>query len=483
MLRQSGTYSLVVLATRAAAFLALPIYTRYLLPADYGSLELVDLVCSFMATVLGLRLGDALLYYHASASSQKLRDRVVSTVLLGTIVLGGLVMVGGWVSAPAISELIFRSHSQARYFRLALPTFGLSLPLEVALCYLRALGRARTYVAVSAFRLFIGLALSVTLLVSFGLGLSAILWANLVSTCAAACWVAAYCLIGSGIHFERSVLLNLIRYSAPLSVSAVSLFVIHYGDRFFLQRYVSLSDIGLYSLAYKVGMLVSYVQMPFGMYWNARMFTIIQRHDGELVFARTCTYVILVLTYVALCLAVLCRPLVSIVAAPGFQACSQFIPALLAAYVIRSIGDQFRNVFFLAKRTGADAWVTGLSSIVCLSCYVAFIPRWKVWGAIVSTVITFAVAAGLALALSQRIRAIPFEKLRLLQITGIAGALFIIFSGLSSGEFASDLVLGCAVITAYPFVLALCGFFNGEELAMLIALSRRIRGRVLTTAA
>ena len=45
----------------------------------------------------------------------------------------------------------------------------------------------------------------------------------------------------AGIHF-------------PIGLGGVAMLVIHYGDRFFLQRSASLADVGIYSLAYKLGM-------------------------------------------------------------------------------------------------------------------------------------------------------------------------------------------------------------------------------------
>lgn len=483
ILRQSGIYSIVILATRAASFLALPVYTRYLSPAEYGALELIDLACSFIATVIGLRLGDALLYYYADAPSQRQRDRVVSTVLLGSIALGAVAIFGGWMAASEISRIIFRSPALAGYFRIALPTFGLSLPLEVGLCYLRALDRSRMYVTISVIRLVIGLALSMTLLVAFGMGVAAILWANLVSTCATALFIVIYCLMSAGVYFHRSLFVNLLGYSAPLGVGGVSLFLIHYGDRYFLQRSASLADVGLYSLAYKIGMLVSYVQMPFNMYWNARMFDIVRQRNGSGVFARTCTYLTLVLTCFALVLALLGQPLIRILAGPAFQDCAQYIPLLLAAYVIRAIGDQFRNVFFLSNRTGSDARVVGISSIVCVMSYAVLIPRWKVWGAITSTLIAFSVTSVLAFVEARRVQKFPFEVLRLLQILGLAGSMVVVFYEFSPASLASQVGLALALIVLYPLVLAVLGFFNQEELSAIRALPARVRARALTTTA
>ena len=58
-------------------------------------------------------------------------------------------------------------------------------------------------------------------------------------------------------------------------------FVLHFGDRVFLRGAVSLADLGLYGLAYKLGMVVLYLSTPFFTYWNAQMVGIVRRPAGS----------------------------------------------------------------------------------------------------------------------------------------------------------------------------------------------------------
>ena len=55
-LKHSGIYSLGVILARLASFLLLPIYTRYLNPADYGYIAMLDPT----AAVLGILIGSGI---------------------------------------------------------------------------------------------------------------------------------------------------------------------------------------------------------------------------------------------------------------------------------------------------------------------------------------------------------------------------------------------------------------------------------------
>jgi hypothetical protein len=65
MLRKSAVYAIAILAPRALSFALIPLYTRYLTPADYGVLELLDLTLNLIIVFAGSRLGQAFYYYFA----------------------------------------------------------------------------------------------------------------------------------------------------------------------------------------------------------------------------------------------------------------------------------------------------------------------------------------------------------------------------------------------------------------------------------
>ena len=63
LLKSTGLYSIAVFAGRMASFILLPIYTRYLSPADYGVMELLDLTGSVLTILIGMRFGQSLFYF------------------------------------------------------------------------------------------------------------------------------------------------------------------------------------------------------------------------------------------------------------------------------------------------------------------------------------------------------------------------------------------------------------------------------------
>src|SRR5271156_1388145 len=64
--RHSVVYGIGGVLTKAVSFLLLPFYTHYLIPRDYGVLEILDLSMSLLAMFLNMGIMAAMLRYYGS---------------------------------------------------------------------------------------------------------------------------------------------------------------------------------------------------------------------------------------------------------------------------------------------------------------------------------------------------------------------------------------------------------------------------------
>src|SRR5260370_858543 len=60
LLRSSAVYAVANFGIKSLSFLLLPLYTRFLAPADYGVISLAETLAALIAIVGGLGLGSAL---------------------------------------------------------------------------------------------------------------------------------------------------------------------------------------------------------------------------------------------------------------------------------------------------------------------------------------------------------------------------------------------------------------------------------------
>jgi len=464
LLRHSAAYSVPVILGKMCSFFLLPIYTRYLSPADYGVLELLDLTSYVLSSLLGSRLGDALCYFYAAETTEEDRDRAATTALVSALAMGALGALGGILFSGPLGEAVFRTTAYTPYFHLLFLNFVMAMPLEVGLAYLRVRNQSTLFTICLSARLAVSILCNVWFLAVWSMGVKAILWSTLVASGTLLVGIAAAVFSSTRLTFDWALCRRMAAYAFPIGVGGVAMLVIHYGDRFFLQRSASLADVGIYSLAYKLGMLISYVQLPFTTYWTSQMYQIVRGDNGQAINARVCTYVFLALSSAGVAIAVLSRPALNLLTTPAFRSASQFIPLIVAAYVIRGLGDQFRNVFLMENRTGSDAQTSTVGSLFCLAAYILLIPRFKMWGAAAATLIAFVALAAFSYWKSQRIKKYPYETGRLVKIGASAVAAVAVALIAAPEGVTGQLLAGAASLILYAVLLVASGFFTRDEI-------------------
>src|SRR5256886_14286105 len=108
-----------IILSKAVAFIMLPVYTHYLTPADYGLLQLVDMVLEVASIVAGSRLGAGIFRYYHKANTPGKRRAVLSTALIVLVTSYATAATAILVFAPTISDRkstrLNSSHSQISY--------------------------------------------------------------------------------------------------------------------------------------------------------------------------------------------------------------------------------------------------------------------------------------------------------------------------------------------------------------------------------
>lgn len=458
-------YAIPVAVRAMASFLTIPIYTRYLTPADYGILELLDLTSFLFSVLIGTNFGQSVFYYYSAAGTDAERGRTISTAYLGSLLLAAIALLIAIFGAPSLSRMIFGNNEYTSYFQLVFTTLAFTFPAEVGLSCVRALDRPGTYSFISSARLLVAMALNIVLLMGFHMHFEAMLWSSLAVTSLLAVYMGWFCLPWLKYLFHASLFWKQLNYSWPLNFSGLAMLIIDLGDRYFLKRSVTLAELGIYGFAYKLGMIIAMVSLIFNQFWKPKMFHLVRQPDGDAIYVRTYTYYALVLTYVCLGLTVILRPLLQIAAGPKFVEASRYLPWIALAYVIRCTGDYFRNAFYLTKTTTNDAKLTWVGAAICIAGYVFFIPWLRLWGAILATGLAFLVMFGASYMLAQKVRPFHFETRRLLWIAAFGTAFIGGYLLFEPSRMIAQLVLGAILMVALPVLLLRIRFFDPEELA------------------
>ncbi len=408
-LHSTSIYAIGIVLSRAVSILLLPLYTRYLTASDYGILELVDVTMTVFALVVGARVSNAVAYFCAKANSELEKSSVYTTNLIGSTLATFFAVVVGWMLSSRLGAQILGVPGSSEIFRLGVVGFALSFPAESFLARLRVENRPVYFISIQLARLFLAMGLNVYLIVVAHLGFRAILWSNIVCNLVISAYGAFVTFRSCRTGFSSPLFLAMLKFAVPVGAVGLSLFVFHVADRFFLRRYSTLAEIGLYSLGYKLGMLITYAGMAFSQYWSAQSYEMLKGERGPAVFSRVFTYFLAVVLLAAVATWVFAAPALRILTTAEFRSCIVFVPWIIVAYLFRLVAEYLRAVLYTSQRPGLDAIVNSSSAVFCLLAYWLLIPRYGAMGAAWATAATSVVMLILSAYYSRRVFPVRFE--------------------------------------------------------------------------
>jgi O-antigen/teichoic acid export membrane protein len=463
LLRSTGIYAFGIFASRMTGMVLLPLYTRHLSLSDYGTLELIDVTMSVFSLVVGARAASAVAYFAAAARTEKDKARVYTTIFTGSALIGLAAIALGFALSPWLSSYILHSAEMQDTFQIAVVTLALSLPAESLFSRLKVQDLPSRFVALSLIKLVLAVFFNVVLILVFHLGLRAILWSGVVTGGIISAYAAWETYRRYGFGFDRALFRSVLGYSVPIGIVGISLFVFHVADRFFLQRYTTLDQIGLYSLGYKFGMLVSYAQKAFQQYWSAKSFDILTGEQGPSIFSRMFSYFAIAMSSLTLLAWVFATPAISLLVAPKFYACMVYVPWILTAYLIRALADNMRTLVYISRRPGLDAYIGTASATFCLTAYALLVPPFGAMGAAWSTLLTSVVMVVGAFTAGRSVFPLRLETRRLLALFGAMGAVLLLHRFLPAGSVMVQLASGAAAAALYALLFWFLVLESGER--------------------
>jgi len=458
-------YSSGSLASGAISFLMVPFYTRFLAPADYGLLELLDLTTFVIASVVGLGLSVAIFRFYYEQQTEALRHEVISTALLFGISLGGIVYVILFVSSPGISSIVFKTDRYTSYFRLAFVALCLDSVGEIALSYVRSKQQSLRVTLFSLARLSTGLALSVYFIGVERLGVLGALYSGLIASSVITTVLVATSLREVGFRFSRQRLGAMLRYGIPLIPVTLGLFVLNFSDRFFLQHYANLSEVGVYSLGYKFGMVSgALITTPFLQFWSAYMYEVVERPDGRELIARLQVYFTLVLITFTLALSLLSGELLRVLSPPEYWDAARMVPLVGLAYVFMGLSHFFRVGLYYTKETKYLGYAVGGCALLNLPLNLMLIPPLGAMGAALATLVSFAVLAVAVLVASHRIFPIRYHYGRLFKLIFVAIVVYGAAELVRPRPLVPAVAVDLLLLASFPVLLFMLAFYETAEI-------------------
>jgi O-antigen/teichoic acid export membrane protein len=394
-IKHGGIYGFGQILGRLASLLLLPLYTRYLSPADYGIIAILDVTTGVLGVLLGAGMAHAVSRYHFEAQSADQYGEVWWTGL-GVVVAFSTVLVAPAVAGRGLLATLTigtQEPSGGYFYLLVLLTVWFGTIGQIGDQYMRIRKWSALTVALSFTFLILNISLNVYFLTVRHLGITGYLWGNLL-TGVASMLVRCGILLATcqPIRFRWTLARKLLAFGSPLVAVAILSAFMHEADRYLLRPFVDLNQVGVYALAYTIGQGVNnFVITSFFSVWDVVVLEIAEQPEARRVYVLVFEYFAEGLLLVMLGVSLFAQPVLDLLVPPAFAPAGQLIPIVCLAFFFFALHAHFKVPAILAKKTGSIVVSPAIAAAANVVLNLLLIPIMGVVAAALVSVATYAI--------------------------------------------------------------------------------------------
>jgi O-antigen/teichoic acid export membrane protein len=472
--RTGAAYQVGEALAKGVAVVLLPVYTRHLTRADYGTADLLLTLVILVSILIRLGLVEAFVRFYYEDADADRRDRVARAAT--GVVLGATTAVALVAAALAgpLSELVlgFRDTTLMLITVLGLWSFT---NLEMAYALLRVDERAGTFLRASLVNVALTIGLSVYLVVVRDDGARGLLAGNFIASTVVllGLLVVLRDRVGLPHRIDRERLAPLLRFGLPTVPAEVSVFALNIVDRAYLYRVESQGEAGLYSLAVKLATVVILVTRAFQYAWPPLAYSIEDDTEAGRFYALVATYYVLFTGFIVAALTLLGRWALRLLTTPEFYGAFEAMPWVSLGWALYGLFLVLVVMAGRAKVTTRNFPAALAGLVVNAGLLVVLVPPLGIAGAGLALCGAYVVMLALMYALTRRLFVVPFEWVRLAHVVVVIGGVTVAGELLLPTSGALGLVERTGALLAIPLLLMVTRFLGPGERTRLRALFER----------
>lgn len=472
-------YLFSAVLSSGVSFLLIPVFTRLLSAADFGIISIATTTTSLLTQVLGFGLSNYVTQMHFKYTQNNDQAKILGSLLAFWFVAStGLALV-----VEAVGELgymdIVRGVRFKPYLELALWTAYMTIFISAIQALFMARKQSVKMALVSLSVSLIGSSLSLLLITWLREGAKGCLVGALIASVIVGGGAIILLVKKSQIGFERQKVVEGLKFSLPLIPHTVALWVLTLSDRYILSHFESTGAVGIYSLGYQVGYIMSMVTNSVNNSFYPIASLKLSEGDGSRVVPHLGTSVIAGFAITSVGVAALGPELILMFTPERYHGAVAIVPWIALAFFFQGLYFLLSLGTWFSMKTGLMPIITIIAAVANVAINFYVIPRMGVVGAGVAAALSYGLLALLNWALACYTFRIAWEFRKWGAIVAIGVSCYVSCRVLGFTSTPVRIASKLGVLTVvFPSVLV---FTKIVDLTLLQSLWRVFRQRILVT--
>ncbi|MCD8095462.1 MAG: polysaccharide biosynthesis C-terminal domain-containing protein [Ruminococcus sp.] len=381
-------FALGSFSSKILVLLLVNVYTTYLTPEEMGINDVIQQISNWMLPIVTMTISESILRFGLDKAYDK---RKVFTI-------GNLACLAGFAVLAIVLPIVTVSGVADKYlqgYSLLIYVYIVAAAMKQVYSYfLRALEKVKLYAINSILTTLLTLVGTILFICVFHMGNTGYLFSIILSDMISTVFMTIAAKLWRYYdfkHIDREMVRTMLSYCVPLIPAQIMWLITNSSDSFMTTYYLGSDRNGILSASYKIANLVSTVYLMFGQAWNMSAILEDDSDDrnefyGNVFNLNQCLLYILA----AGCL-MLCKPITQIWMGESFQESAMYSPLLIYSTIFSCFTTFMGSIYLSSKKTKRSMVTAMIAGVINVAFNLFLIPRIGIFGATISTVVSYVV--------------------------------------------------------------------------------------------
>ncbi len=424
-------YGLGSVLQTALGFILIPLYTRYYTTDMYGKLALITICGNLAGTIFYLGASSALSRSYFDYEDGLERKKVISTALYLSLVGACAQILTGLLLKEKLSILLFNTDAYATHIFIFLISSALAFLNTLFYILLRFERKSMQVVVMNTISLIISVGLITSFLIVFELGIMAPIMGQFINQLLLLCILIYLTKRSFVLAYSKHEIKIQLQFGLPTIFIGLASYLLTSIDRFLLNKFCTLHDVGVYSLGFLLGTSINILFVtPFGQIWSPMRMEYRNDKNAQNLYKLILTYYFLIGLFMSVGISIFSKEILSLLSGRSeYIMAYKIVPTITLAFLLYGLIGIIDNGIYFERKISYHTYIFWTCVLINLILNYTLIPIFGYKAPAYVILATFFIMTGLVFIISNRLFKIQMESRRLAKIFVSSG--LVLFAGLN----------------------------------------------------
>lgn len=375
LIKNTAIYAIGDIIPKLLSFVVFPVLTSYLSPADYGIVNYVNTFNLFFSIIGLLCLNTYYLVYYYRQSTEADKRNLLGNLSIFILGLNFILSVIVCISGAYFPNLLSDKITFYPYLFIGIVTnfFNLMMILPSALYRLKE--KPLPLTILNVLRGVLTTVLTVVLVVYFEFTAEGVLYSTMFITIVFGVVFLLITIRNMNFAFNLSQIYKALLFSLPLLPGSIAYYLLSMSDRFFIERYLDLTQLGIYSTASTLAMILNI--LAYGAYkaFEPYFFKIYGKEGFSEKFYKIQNYYGALILMGSMGITIFAQDFFRLFASEYYQTVYWYVPLVELGVVFSSFSMLYSTVITASGKTKINSMNTIIGGIVSCVINIVLLPQ------------------------------------------------------------------------------------------------------------